>query len=341
MKIVTTPTRPRGVVGVIYGPEGIGKSTLASSLETPLFLDAEKGAHGLKVAKVDEEITFVNLSKIIQELIRDHQGYRTLVLDTVDAIETRLLAEFCQEKNIKSIEDIPYGKGYAMYAEKFVVFLDKCRALAESGMNVVFVAHAEIRKFEMPDERGSYDRWQLKLSKQTMPKLKECADFIIFVNYKTNIVQADKKAGETKAHATGGRRWCYTSHTTSFDAKCRCFIRLPEECALDDMQKSFSPALQAATEPAAPAPRPDTPPAPEAPVAPSTAPKTASVPERPLVRQLYENAAAYGVTVEQLFGKYNVKHTARYGQVDTPEEWADDFIKWILAGIAAGKIVIK
>ena len=327
MKIIdeTQESRPNGVVGVIYGPEGIGKTSLAAALDKPLFFDAEKGAHGIKVARIDEALSFASLMNVMQELINDHGEYKTFVIDTADAVEVKLLADLCAEKKIDSIEDIPYGKGYTMHAERFAQLLEKVRAVAESGMNVILVAHAEIRKFELPDERGSYDRWTLKLSKQTAPKLKECADFIVFINYKTNIVAADKKAGETKSHATGGRRWCYTSHTTAFDAKCRCFLDLPEECSLDEMVKKLPVALRNAVSGQAPAAKP--------------AEETTS--ERPLVAKLRETMNTYKAPEDKLFDKFNVRHTERYGEVKSIDDWHDDFINWLLLGFAKGKIKLS
>ena len=343
MKIIDTPSKPKGVVGVIYGPEGIGKTTLAAALDKPLFFDAEKGAHGMNVARLDEDLAFVNMMKVMQELMSNSNGYRTFVIDTADAVETKFLADFCRDMKWNSIEDPGYGKGYAMFNELYCKFLEKCRALAESGMNVVFVAHAEVKKFEMPDERGSYDRWQLKLSKQSAAKTKECADFIVFLNYKTNIVAADKKAGEMKSHATGGRRWCYTSHTPAFDAKCRVFLDLPEECSLDEMVKKLPVALRNAVAfegyaPKSQASKPDA----------KVAAKVAAKKEkhkpptdetvRPTVTKLHETLESYGVSEDMLFAKFNVKHTERHGAVESINDWCDTFIEWILRGFAIGRI---
>lgn len=362
MKIIdeTQESRPNGVVGVIYGPEGIGKTSLAAALDKPLFFDAEKGAHGIKVARIDEVLSFSSLMNVMQELINAHGDYRTFVLDTADAVEVKMLADLCAEKKIDSIEDIPYGKGYTMHAERFAQLLEKARAVAESGMNVVIVAHAEIRKFELPDERGSYDRWTLKLSKQTAPKLKECADFIVFINYKTNIVAADKKAGETKSHATGGRRWCYTSHTTAFDAKCRCFLDLPEECSLDDMVKKLPVALRNAVSgqasdaklAAQKQRKPSEMSAEEkaksalaakraASSAPAMKPSEETTSERPLIAKLHEAMKTYKAPEDKLFDKFNIRHTERYGEVKRIDDWHDDFINWLLLGFAKGKIKLS
>lgn len=45
-----------------------------------------------------------------------------------------------------------------------------------------------MRKFEQPDEIGSYDRWEMKLTKNVAPLVKEWADMVLFANYKTFVV---------------------------------------------------------------------------------------------------------------------------------------------------------
>ena len=86
-----------------------------------------------------------------------------------------------------------------------------------------------MRKFEQPDELGSYDRWELKLGKktssQTAPLAKEWADMVLFANYKTWSVAVDDKGKKRKAQ--GGARVMYTSHHPCWDAKNR--YGLPEE----------------------------------------------------------------------------------------------------------------
>ena len=61
--------------------------------------------------------------------------------------------------------------------------LNTLNELVERGVNVVVTAHAKMRKFEQPDELGAYDRWEMKLTKQTAPMVKEWADMVLFCNY--------------------------------------------------------------------------------------------------------------------------------------------------------------
>lgn len=95
--------------------------------------------------------------------------------------------------------------------------------VVDSGINVVLTAHAQMRKFEQPDELGAYDRWELKLGKKTSsqisPLVKEWADMVLFANYKTYAVAVDKDGKKFKAQ--GGDRVMYTTHHPCWDAKNR------------------------------------------------------------------------------------------------------------------------
>lgn len=103
----------------------------------------------------------------------------------------------------------------------------------DAGINVVLTAHAQIRKFEQPDELGAYDRWELKLGKktqsQTSPLVKEWTDLLLFANYKTFSVAVDKDGKKHKAQ--GGKRVMYTTHHPCWDAKNR--YGLAEELPFD------------------------------------------------------------------------------------------------------------
>ena len=73
--------------------------------------------------------------------------------------------------------------GYVYVKEEFGRFLNSLEEVVNAGVNVVLTAHAQIRKFEQPDEMGAYDRWELKLGKktssQTAPLVKEWSDALL------------------------------------------------------------------------------------------------------------------------------------------------------------------
>ena len=210
---------------VIYGPEGIGKSTIASQFPKPLFIDTEGSTTQLDVARTPKPSSWTHIKKILGEIRNDHMGFETLVIDTVDWAEIMCSESVCSEHGHTSVEEFGYGKGYTYVAEEWGRFLNFLTDIRDSGMHIVLLAHAQMRKFEQPDEAGAYDRWELKLSKKCSPLTKEWADMVLFANYKTIVIEVDKKK-----KAQGRKRVMYTTHHECWDAKNR--HDLPEELEL-------------------------------------------------------------------------------------------------------------
>jgi hypothetical protein len=147
-----------------------------------------------------------------------------------------LAAEICRKSNKEGLEDFGYGKGFTYVAEEFARFLALLEKLRERGIHIVFIGHSTIRKFEAPDAAGSYDRYELKLTKQVAPLLKEWADLILFANYVTKV--AENESG--KKRGVGGReRTLFTTHTAAFDAKNRHGLEEKLPFTFDAVAKVF------------------------------------------------------------------------------------------------------
>lgn len=221
---------------VVYGAEGIGKSTFASHFPAPLFVDTEGSTARMDVARTETPTSLAMLTQILCEVRDKPQGFRTMVLDTADWAERLCVQAVCQKNGKTGIEDFGYGKGYSYVYEEMGRILNLLGEIAERGMHIVITAHAAIRKFEQPDEMGAYDRWELKLINSprcnVCAMLKEWADMVLFANYKTFAVAADKEGKKLKAR--GGERVMYTSHNPCWDAKNR--FGLPPELPFDFAQ---------------------------------------------------------------------------------------------------------
>ena len=142
---------------VIYGPEGIGKSTFAAKFPDPIFIDTEGSTKELDVARFDKPTSWEILKQQVEH-VKAERPCKTLIVDTVDWAEAMCIEAVCAAHGKKGIEDFGYGNGYMYEKEEFGKFLNKLNDVVEAGINVVLTAHAIIRKFEQPDELGSYDQ---------------------------------------------------------------------------------------------------------------------------------------------------------------------------------------
>lgn len=220
MKIISGKIiKPQKVV--IYGPEGIGKSTFAAQFPKPLFIDTEGSTSHLEVDRLPRPTSWQMLRQYIKDLKGDTMGYHTLVIDTADWAERLCEEAICQSNGKVGIEDFGYGKGYTYVKEEFGRLLDSLSDLIDAGMNVVLTAHSIIRKFELPEETGAYDRYELKLGQkagnQCAALAKEWADMVLFVNYKEIVITTK----DNKKKVSGGKRVMYTAHNPCWDAKNR------------------------------------------------------------------------------------------------------------------------
>lgn len=207
---------------VIYGPEGIGKSTFAAQFPDPLFIDTEGSTKRLDVRRFPKPTSWEMLKNEVREAINGRLC-KTLIIDTFDWAEQLCIGSICSAHQKEGIEDFGYGNGYVYEKEEIAKFLNLLQEVVDSGIHVVLTAHAQIRKFEQPDELGAYDRWELKLGKKTSsqisPLVKEWADMVFFANFKIYAVAVDKEGKKHKAQ--GGERVMYTSHHPCWDAKNR------------------------------------------------------------------------------------------------------------------------
>ncbi|MDF2656372.1 MAG: phage protein [Bacillota bacterium] len=207
---------------VVYGPEGIGKSTIASQFPDPLFIDTEDSTANMDVARFPKPSSWTMLLSQAEHVKNHRNICQTLIVDTADWAERLCAEHICAKSGVSGIEDFGWGKGYTYLEEEWGRFLNKLQEIIEVGINVVITAHAEIKKIEQPEEIGGYDHWQLKLEKKTAPLLKEWADLLLFANYKTLVVNVDSQGAQKgKNKAQGGKRVMYTTHTPWWDAKNR------------------------------------------------------------------------------------------------------------------------
>lgn len=220
---------------VIYGPEGIGKTTLARQFPDPVFIDTEESSKGYAVRRITRPDGGVSpnswtmLTEMVKAVRDGNIPCRTLVVDSLDWAEALCITHVCDTNKKNGIEDFGYGKGYTYLEEEFGKLLNLLSEVVGRGIHVVCTAHAAMRRVELPEETGAYDHWELKLERKTAALVKEWADMVLFCNYKTIVISGNNPMEKNKA--AGGKRMMHATHTPWWDAKNR--HGLPDDMEMD------------------------------------------------------------------------------------------------------------
>lgn len=211
----------RAVRCVLYGVAGVGKSTWCSHIPDALFIDTESGTDSMDVGRLPCPETWTDLQEELDFIIY-RKPCSTVVIDTIDRVESLLIHDIVNNDGKASIEDYGYGKGYVMVQERwqkeFLFNLDKVIA---KGINVVLVCHSISRKIETPEETA-FDHWELNLSRKVAPVTRDWADMMLFCNFDMTIVDTSKNSNVEKRKATGSlKRKIHCNQKPQYDAKNR------------------------------------------------------------------------------------------------------------------------
>lgn len=204
---------------LIFGIDGVGKTSFGAAAPKPIIIGPESGSSNMDVARLEPK-SFEEIMQSIEELRTAKHEYETAVFDSLDWIEPMVWKSVCDAGKVASIENFGggYGKGYSeanTYWGRMIAALRHLRE--ERHMNIIMIAHSQIKAFNDPSQLTPYDRYILKLNEKAAALWREFVDSVLFANYEIFV----KKDGHKGKAYGDGARMLYTERRPGFDAKNR------------------------------------------------------------------------------------------------------------------------
>ena len=224
---------------ILLGVEKIGKSTFAAGADNPIFLPikGEEGVDDLDVAKFPRAETFDDVLGAVTTLIKEKHDYKTLIIDSVSALEPVIWAKLCQEDGVASIEEYQkgFGKGYIATVGKLRDLMEGLDMLRQKGISVILIGHVKVKRFDDP-LGSSFDQYQFDLQEKCNLALMRWADAILFANSENTITTENVafKKDKNIARDITGKRFLFTQKRPGHPGGGRgVYGRLPYKLPLE------------------------------------------------------------------------------------------------------------
>lgn len=187
---------------VVYGTEGIGKSTFACSAPSPIVIQTEDGLGQIEADKFPVAARLEDVQADLIELETQEHEYQTLVLDSLDWLERLIWDYVCRSQKKEDISQFGYGQGYTLalkYWRELLEQMDRLRAT--KGIAVILVAHSKIERYEDP-EAPAYDRYSPRLHKLAAGVISEWCDALLFATRRIRVSEEQGRGGVRHLAAT-------------------------------------------------------------------------------------------------------------------------------------------
>jgi hypothetical protein len=227
MSILSSIAKPqdRPILCTITGDAGLGKTSLAATFPSPIFIRAEDGLQAVPKALRPDAFpviaTIDSLWEQLTSLIKEDHQYKTLVIDSITQLDT-LFMNWIVDTDPKKPRTIAqalggYGAGFQALSSLHGRVRKAAGILNEvKDMNIVFVAHADTETIELPDQ-DPYTRYNIRMQKKSVSHYVDNVDLCGFLKLET-FTQGD---GERKKAISDGTRLLVTYATAANISKNR------------------------------------------------------------------------------------------------------------------------
>lgn len=252
MSIMSSVEKPktRPIVATICGDAGTGKTPFAGTFPKAIFIRAEDGMQSIPTKDRPDAFPlltqYANPSEAVAALFdqliglanEDHD-YKTVVIDSVTSLSTIFEAD-CLERDgrAKTLAQAMggYGAGIQYVASQHWRVRKACSILNErKGMNVVFLAHADVETMRLPDS-DDYQRYSLRLNTKFLPPYVDDVDLVGFIRLVSVVKGSD---GERKRAISTGERELVVAAAAAQISKNR--FGLSDPISMDGVPDGINP----------------------------------------------------------------------------------------------------
>lgn len=238
LSTITTGRTPMPPRVMIYGYEGVGKSTWAASAPKPIFIQTENGLNQIATNKFPLAKTWDEVVAQINALLEEEHDFQTLVIDSISGLERVIFAEVCKKFGVKNIEkaDGGYARGYKHALDWWELFLEGLDRLStKRNMMIILIAHVGVQEVKDPESQ-TYHRTAPRMHHLAEGMVSQWCDAVLQAKQNFRVQKTTEGFGSERAIATavgadGGERVVRTIGTAAVIAKNR--FGLPEYLPLD------------------------------------------------------------------------------------------------------------
>ena len=225
---ITTEVENRPEAMIVYGVEGIGKTSFAAQAPDCLVI-MTRGETGLNTLinngalepkrHFPEVKDWKSYLDVLSAIEQGDSGARALIIDCMNGLAELCSEYVCQTKfngDWGTSGFMSYGAGYTATLKEWESMIVRLDAIRDKGLAIIGIAHAQVKLFSNPEGKD-YDRYTPDMHKNVWACTARWADIILFMNYHTTVTSEGFK---NKAKG-GDMRVAYTQRTASWDAKNR------------------------------------------------------------------------------------------------------------------------